>query len=253
MVDYLQKVKIGNSANTRKTYTSSKSSKITVPVACQATGFDRELLPVPVSYYEAQGLTLQGSRGAEWKTTECRFHGGSDSLRIKVTTGAFVCMACGAKGGDVLAYEMATHGIGFIDAAKQLGAWASVYAGAKVIRDEARARAPKAAQSLGPKQPPPGTLKRSVIMKHVRELSGGGRQTFYVLVRHGKKYRNQGKRGNLSQDAWYWRFLEFGTRKMSARPFLRPALESRRREAVNAIKDRLAQRIEIETKDLNRG
>jgi HK97 gp10 family phage protein len=133
------------------------------------------------------------------------------------------------------------------------GLRASVYAGAKVIRDEARARAPKAAQSLGPKQPPPGTLKRSVIMKHVRELSGGGRQTFYVLVRHGKKYRNQGKRGNLSQDAWYWRFLEFGTRKMGARPFLRPALESRRREAVSAIKDRLAQRIEIEVKALNRG
>lgn len=133
------------------------------------------------------------------------------------------------------------------------GLRASVYAGAKVIRDEARARAPKAAQSLGAKQPPPGTLKRSVIMKHIRELSVGGRQTFYVLVRHGKKYRSQGKRGTLSQDAWYWRFLEFGTRKMSARPFLRPALESRRREAVSAIKERLTQRIAIEAKALNRG
>lgn len=137
MVDYLQQVKIGNNANTRKTYTPSKSSKITAPVACQATGFDRELLPVPVSYYEAKGLTLQGSRGAEWKTTECRFHGGSDSLRIKVTTGAFVCMACGAKGGDVLAYEMATHGIGFIDAAKQLGVWAGGDAPHRHIRPTA--------------------------------------------------------------------------------------------------------------------
>lgn len=133
------------------------------------------------------------------------------------------------------------------------GLRASVYAGAKVIRDEARSRAPKAAQSLGPKQPPPGTLRRSVIMKHIRELSGGGRQTYYVLVRQGKKYRNQGKRGNLSQDAWYWRFLEFGTRKMAARPFLRPALESRRREATAAIKERLAQRIQTEAKALNRG
>lgn len=128
----------------------------------------------------------------------------------------------------------------------------SVYAGAKVIRDEARERAPEAAQALGPRQQPPGTLKRSVIMKHIRELSGGGRQTFYVLVRHGKKYRNQGKRGKLSQDAWYWHFVEFGTRKMSARPFMRPALEARRREAVDAIKERLAQRIEIEAKALNR-
>jgi len=131
------------------------------------------------------------------------------------------------------------------------GLRASVYAGAKVIRDEARSRAPKAAQSLGPKQPPPGTLKRSVIMKQIPELSSLTRQTFFVTVRHGKKYRNQGKRGNLSQDAWYWRFLEFGTRKMVARPFLRPALESRRREAVDAIKQRLSERIEIEAKALN--
>jgi HK97 gp10 family phage protein len=128
----------------------------------------------------------------------------------------------------------------------------SVYAGAKVVRDEARARAPKAAQSLGPNQPPPGTLKRSVIMKHIPELSSLTRQTFFVTVRHGKKYRKQGKKGNLSQDAWYWRFVEFGTRKMRARPFLRPALEARRSEAGQAMKDRLSERIEMEASKLSR-
>ncbi len=128
----------------------------------------------------------------------------------------------------------------------------SVYAGAKVVRDEARARAPKAAQSLGPNQPPPGTLKRSVIMKHIPELSSLTRQTFFVTVRHGKKYRKQGKKGNLSQDAWYWRFVEFGTRKMRARPFLRPALEAKRREAGQAMKDRLSERIEMEANKLSR-
>ena len=128
----------------------------------------------------------------------------------------------------------------------------SVYAGAKVIRDEARLRAPKATESLGPNQPPPGTLKRSVIMKHIPELSSLTRQTFFVTVRHGKKYRNQGKKGNLSQDAWYWRFVEFGTRKMRASPFLRPALEAKRRDAVQAMKERLAERVELEAKNLNR-
>ena len=128
----------------------------------------------------------------------------------------------------------------------------SVYAGAKVVRDEARARAPKAAQSLGPNQPPPGTLKRSVIMKHIPELSSLTRQTFFVTVRHGKKYRKQGKKGNLSQDAWYWRFVEFGTRKMRARPFLRPALEAKRREAGQAMTDRLSERIEMEASKLSR-
>jgi HK97 gp10 family phage protein len=128
----------------------------------------------------------------------------------------------------------------------------SVYAGAKVVRDEARARAPKAAQSLGPNQPPPGTLKRSVIMKHIPELSSLTRQTFFVTVRHGKKYRKQGKKGNLSQDAWYWRFVEFGTQKMRAQPFLRPALEAKRREAGQAMKDRLSERIEMEANKLSR-
>jgi len=46
--------------------------------------------------------------------------------------------------------------------------------------------------------------------------------------------------------------VEFGTRKMRARPFLRPALEAKRREAVQAMKDRLSERIEQEAKNLYR-
>jgi len=86
--------------------------------------FEREQLPDPASYYKSQGLNLLGLHSSPWKTTECRFHGGSDSMRIKVATGAFVCMSlCGAKGGNVLAYQMAAYGQSFIEAAKQLGAW----------------------------------------------------------------------------------------------------------------------------------
>ena len=86
--------------------------------------FDRNLLPDPVTYFENQGLSLKGPRSAKWKTTACNFHGGSDSMRINVTSGAYVCMAgCCAKGGDVVAYHMAAHGLDFIDAAKALGAW----------------------------------------------------------------------------------------------------------------------------------
>jgi hypothetical protein len=86
--------------------------------------FEREKLPDPVSYYESQGLIFKRSGPAPWRTTECRFHGGSDSMRIKVGSGTFVCMACGARGGDVLAYHMAAHGLGFVEAAKLLNAWA---------------------------------------------------------------------------------------------------------------------------------
>ena len=85
--------------------------------------FDRNLLPDPVSYFENQGLALKGPRSAKWKTTTCNFHGGSDSMRVNVASGAWVCMSCGEKGGDVLAYEIAVGGADFIAAAKAIGAW----------------------------------------------------------------------------------------------------------------------------------
>jgi hypothetical protein len=85
--------------------------------------FDRTLLPDPVTYFENQGLTLKGPRSAKWKTTTCNFHGGSDSMRVNVTTGAWVCRSCGEKGGDVLAYEIKDGGREFVDAAKALGCW----------------------------------------------------------------------------------------------------------------------------------
>ena len=83
--------------------------------------FDRDRLPEPIGYFEGQDLKL--SKRGKWRTTECRFHGGSDSMRLNTATGAWVCMSCGAKGGDVLAYEMAATGVDFVTAAKALGAW----------------------------------------------------------------------------------------------------------------------------------
>lgn len=84
--------------------------------------FDRRNLPEPVGYYEAAGLVFRERKG-KWRTTRCEFHGGSDSMRINTDSGAFACMACGASGGDVLAYEMQATGAEFIDACKALGAW----------------------------------------------------------------------------------------------------------------------------------
>lgn len=85
--------------------------------------FDRSLLPDPHAYFESQGLTLRGPSSAKWKTTTCSFHGGSDSMRINVATGAWVCMSCGEKGGDVLGYEIKHSGRDFVEAARALGCW----------------------------------------------------------------------------------------------------------------------------------
>lgn len=83
--------------------------------------FVRDRLPDPTSYFEGQGLVLTG-RG-KWRTTRCDFHDGSDSMRVNTESGAWVCMACGEKGGDVLAYHIASLGLDFVGACKQLGAW----------------------------------------------------------------------------------------------------------------------------------
>ena len=85
--------------------------------------FDRNLLPEPTTYFENQGLNLKGPKSSKWKTTTCNFHGGSDSMRVNVSSGAWVCMSCGEKGGDVLAYEIKDGGREFVDAAKALGCW----------------------------------------------------------------------------------------------------------------------------------
>ena len=83
--------------------------------------FNRELLPDAVGYFTDQGLVLKGV--GKWRTTSCVFHGGSDSMRVNTASGCWCCMACDAKGGDVLAYEIAATGADFVTAAKRLGAW----------------------------------------------------------------------------------------------------------------------------------
>lgn len=42
--------------------------------------FIRENLPSPIEYFEAEGLKLVGK--GKWRTTNCTFHGGSDSMHI---------------------------------------------------------------------------------------------------------------------------------------------------------------------------
>lgn len=90
--------------------------------AASLYGFDRSRLPDVSNYYESQGLALKG-KGA-WLNAVCPFHADTKpSLRVRLETGAFSCMACGAHGGDVLAFHMQRHGLNFKAACQALGAW----------------------------------------------------------------------------------------------------------------------------------
>ncbi len=101
--------------------------------------FKREALPEPQSYFGNAGLVLQGH--GEWRSTACVFHGGKSSMRVNLATGGWICMSCQVKGGDVLAYEMQTTGVEFVEAAKALGAWI----------DDGRSPAPAKPTPLSPR------------------------------------------------------------------------------------------------------
>ena len=84
--------------------------------------FNRQNLPIVSQYFSSQNLELQGH--GEWQSAVCPFHNDrKPSLRVRPESGSFKCMACGAHGGDVLAFHMQRHNLSFIQAAKDLGAW----------------------------------------------------------------------------------------------------------------------------------
>lgn len=86
---------------------------------------NRDHLPIPAEYYDTQGLKLVG--GGAWRSAICPFHKDTKpSLRIRLDSGGFRCMVCGAHGGDVLAFHMQRYGLRFIDSARALGAWEAV-------------------------------------------------------------------------------------------------------------------------------
>lgn len=79
--------------------------------------YNRDLLPNIESYYASQGLKLIG-RG-KWKSALCPFHEDTNpSLRINIDSGGFRCMACGAHGGDILAFHMQRYDLSFKDVAR---------------------------------------------------------------------------------------------------------------------------------------
>jgi HK97 gp10 family phage protein len=125
----------------------------------------------------------------------------------------------------------------------------AVAAGAAVMRDEAKANAPVYQGTVGKDHPAPGTLQKSVYMKYINELSGPERTVYFVGVRHGKARQSVGKSGK-NLDAYYFRFVEFGTSKMNAEPFLRPTFDTKKDEAASVIASAISNGITSELSGL---
>lgn len=129
---------------------------------------------------------------------------------------------------------------------------ATAFAGAKVILDEAKHNAAPSVKT--------GTILRNIIIKRAEEKSKGNElQTYLVTVRAGQR----GEDG----DAYYWRWVEnghkyvkpkpkkvswrahrdlmdveYGNSRVPAHPFLRPAYDSKKQEALEAMKKSMAEK-----------
>ena len=99
----------------------------------------------------------------------------------------------------------------------------AVRAAAKPLVEEARRIVPKQT----------GNLSRSIGVTKLR--TEGWDVAYAVSPRRGGMY-----------DGWYGHFVEFGTRKMAPRPYLRPAFERAGADTIKAFKRYLIKRVDRE-------
>lgn len=138
---------------------------------------------------------------------------------------------------------------------------AAAAAGAAEVRKEAKKLAPVYTGPVSQGHPPPGTLKRAIYSGYNRRRSQPHAAVAIVSVRQGKREKH---------DAYYARWVEFGhftatpkgagslrarrkaaresgaARWVAARPFLRPAFEVARDRAIQAVADKISERLKRE-------
>ena len=108
------------------------------------------------------------------------------------------------------------------------GLRAATNAAAQTIKKEAKALAPIDSGKLA---------KKAIYVKRSRRGSSASRESYIVGVRVGRKESEK------NRDAYYWFMVEFGTMKMAAQPFLRPAFENKKHEAIEKFKSKLREKL----------
>lgn len=102
----------------------------------------------------------------------------------------------------------------------------AVSTAAAVFREEAERHAPEYTGTVQNGHPPPGTLKKAIYQVRVREECFGTREAWKVSVKRGKRD---------GVDAYYGSWVEYGTVHMVAHPYMRPAFELQKENAVRVI------------------
>lgn len=106
---------------------------------------------------------------------------------------------------------------------------AATRAGARLIADDAKGRAPVDS----------GGLRQNIGVFTIPKRRLGAGLDYGVEIRGDEK----GKAGD-PRNAYYWRFVELGTANQAAQPFLRPALATQSQSAIRAFVDTFSRRLD---------
>lgn len=126
----------------------------------------------------------------------------------------------------------------------------AVFQAAKVIKSQAIANAPVDT----------GLLKKNIVTARQRK-NPKGREGYFIEVRRKRRhYANtkanvrKGRVGKTydQRDAFYGMFIEFGTYRTHARPFMRPAYEQKKEEALVVFRDSFARGINMAVAKMGR-
>ena len=123
---------------------------------------------------------------------------------------------------------------------------------ARLVRDEVRKNAPKRT----------GKLEANIIAARVRDDRPPGVSERFVVSVRGRKARYRDNRdnrraGRVGQtyqkdgEAFYWKFIEFGTAKMPARPFIQPGVAASAEAALKEFERALGADLDKIVRKLN--
>lgn len=130
------------------------------------------------------------------------------------------------NGGPELAFALSQLG----DNVRKKITRRAVTAGAQVVKK----RAKEIAKSKGIQDT--GALIRNIAGKVEKQTSPDYVQ-INIGVRHGKPKKN----AKRQDDPFYWFFHEFGTSKMAARPFIRPAFEESKERVIEVMTEKIRE------------